>query len=40
MLEVKIIKSSMLSGFKLSDPYETIIVLPAIHMVLAKKQVK
>jgi len=37
MLEIKTIKSSMLSDFKLSDPYETVIVLPATQMVLAKK---
>jgi len=37
MLEIKIIKSSMLSKFQLSTQYETIIVLPAIDMILAKK---
>ena len=37
MLEIKIIKSSMLSKFQLSSSFETIIVLPAIDMELAKK---
>lgn len=37
MLEIKRIKSSMLSAFQLSSSYEVIIVLPAIDMDLAKK---
>jgi len=37
MLETIITKSSALSKFKLSSSYETIIVLPAIDMILANK---
>lgn len=37
MLEIQTIKSSVLSKFQLSTSYETIIVLPAIDMILANK---
>ena len=40
MIDIKIIKSSMLQKFQLSSSYEVIVALPAIDMELAKKTIE